>query len=99
MRPSGMRAIHSSRSDGCCSMMRSVRSDKTYPGAIEFTLIPAGAHSTARDLARWATAAFDALYDAAHWGTFTMTPDIEEMRMALPGRPACRSPRPKARAA
>ena len=34
--------------------------------------MPAGAHSTASDFPRWTTAAFDALYDAAHCGTLTM---------------------------
>src|SRR5438128_10296589 len=52
------------------------------------------AHSTDNDLARCATAALDALYDAAHWGTFTISPDIEEISTALPGRSALSSPRP-----
>src|SRR2546425_1318 len=56
--------------------------------------MPAGAHSTASDLPRWTTAALEALYDAAHWGTLTMDPDIEAMKTALPEVPASRRPSP-----
>jgi hypothetical protein len=43
-----------------------------YPGLMQFTLVPAVAHSTSNDDARCLTAVFDALYGACGWGTLTI---------------------------
>ena len=67
-------------------------SESTYPGEMELTRMPAAAHSTANDLPRCVTAAFDALYEAWCWGTFTIEADIEEMKIALPGSWCSMSP-------
>src|SRR5881628_1201681 len=88
MRPCGMRATQSWCSAGSWSRIACVRSVRTYPGETELTRMPARAHSTASDLPRWTTAAFEALYDAAHCGTLTIDPDIDAMKTALPGMPA-----------
>lgn len=57
----------------------------TYPGLMQFTRILCLAHSTAKDDARWRTAALDALYGAWGCGTLTLEPDILPINTMLPG--------------
>src|SRR3954466_91131 len=58
----------------------------TYHGGTALTRIPYGAHSTASDLVRWWTAAFDALYAGCHCGRLTMIPDMLPMLTIDPDR-------------
>lgn len=56
-----------------------------YPGEMQFTRIPAPAHSTAKLAAKCRTAAFAALYGACGCGTLTMEPDMLPIMTMLPG--------------
>ena len=62
----------------------SVSSVPIYPGLILLTRTPRFAHSTARDLVSWTTAALEALYAHCGCGTFTMCADMEAVLMMEP---------------
>ncbi len=81
---------YSGRSTGDASV-------RTYPGATAFTRMPCGAHSAARPLVSWCTAALDARYAGCQRGRLTIDADMEPTLTIVPGRPCATSSRATAR--